>query len=250
MIHIAFNHFLTTPRRIRKKIRELGVKCRIVKPEEGIIVTRSKDVVINWGCGLDYRTSKPCKILNAQILDKLAQIELLQEADVRIPSIYHSVEDIEKYPVLSRLPSSHGGSDIIVVNNKAEAKLHNRDRYFTQLIDKKSEFRVHVLGGKSVEITRKVASDGVNPDEHIAWNTDFGFYQREIKNNPAVERVLNDIASKAAIACKYDFCAVDIILSKKGNFFVLECNSAPSLEVERRLDKYSEYFVNIHEDLQ
>lgn len=103
---------------------------------------------------------------------------------------------------------------------------------YVQYVQKKQEYRIHVLNGEVVDVQRKARRKDV-PDDQINWmvrNHDNGFI---FARDEGLGEVPEDVPAQALLAvkvCGLDFGAVDVIYNEKqGKAYVLEVNTAPGL---------------------
>lgn len=92
--------------------------------------------------------------------------------------------------------------------------------YFQQLIETASaphDYRVFVIDGKVIAAMKRTGSSWVN-------NVAAGGQCEAVKPN----EVMAELALKAALAVDIDYCGVDIIQAKTGEYYVLEVNSIPA----------------------
>ena len=150
--------------------------------------------------------------------------------------------------VVRNVVQGHSGAGIEIVTAADLVKIMGggqefpRAPLYTAYVRKAQEYRIHVMNDKVFFVQRKARKMDV-PDENVNWqvrNLDGGF----IYANVDVE--VSDVAKQYAIAAVealgLHFGAVDIIETKRGNFFVLEVNTACGL-AGTTLDKYAEAFT-------
>lgn len=209
------------------------------------------DVVINWGRSSPHSSFEgPARVLNdhraiAIASNKLKSLQALKEAGVPIPefttskAIAREWANIAETVVVCRtILTGHSGAGIVLANNGREvvdAKL------YTEYLKKIHEYRIHILGDHSVFVQRKARNREV-PDDQVNWqirNHANGFIFAHLDVN-VPDRVI-DIARKAVKALGLDFGAVDLIVNKNREAYVLEVNTACGLE-GTTLEKYTEYF--------
>jgi hypothetical protein len=187
---------------------------------------------VGWG--------KPGSHLNRSIPpNKLWEMEKCKSAGVSVVQFSRNPNDIPG-PVFSRLLSHTKGRDIIRVENGVWTALHRRASrlrrgrglpyqgdFYTGVIPKAKEYRVHVFDGKAVRSGTKMKQTGETSDEQPIWNLDHGFQIRY--EHPAPDGAKKE--AKAAVeACGLDFAAVDVLESAvDGRFYVLELNCRPGL---------------------
>ena len=124
------------------------------------------------------------------------------------------------------------GKDLWVAKSYAELfNIHQgqqlgNDWYASELIDKAREFRVYIVEGRVVTIAEKTPD---NPDA-VAWNVAQGGEFNVLKWDewvPIMEGIR--VAVESFKLTSLDFGGVDIMMSKTGEFYQIEINSAPSL---------------------
>lgn len=194
--------------------------------------------IVNWGLRISGR-----------LLSSLGQTVCLnKEAPINKPEALQRMKDggVKTVPFLqgkwiSRPKMTRKGRGMKVI-----------DGLITQHIDKQLEFRCDVMNGGVFRIHVKKG-----PADMLAWNRceagEWKTYgvkdmRKRVSDEHGVSKevVTNVIAqSKAAVASlKYDFGAVDVIIDGDGNPYVLEVNSAPSLN-EAGLSKYANRIIRI-----
>lgn len=198
------------------------------------------DVIIRWGSSAPLAT-KALQINSAESIavtaNKLAALQKMHEAGVPVPgfasldTVFESFSEGRlKLPIIGRSLYHHSGRDFYFCKSTADvAKAFSNDRveYFISYIEINREFRVHVIGDKIIKVIEKVeseegATDKIIRSNHLGWQ----FKKILVDDTPLK---IKQIARAAIKALSLDFGAVDIILDKKNNVYVLECNSAAGL---------------------
>jgi hypothetical protein len=98
--------------------------------------------------------------------------------------------------------------------------------FYTLLIPKRREYRVHVFDGLAVRSGTKIKENGEFTDPQPIWNLDHGF---QIRYEHPAPNGAKAVAKAAVAALELDFAAVDVIEDQNGNFYVLEVNCRPGL---------------------
>lgn len=218
----------------KKLAQELGCKCSRFAWK----VPWEEKLVINYGS--KYRGD----ILNGNVItNKIKVSKILEENEIRTPKIYMKDEEIpdEAFPLLARRKYHSQGRDVIYIHNREQLENLDKNRYdyLIQYINKKSEYRVHVLGDYDTLVRVKIAeeynSDPIVRSKKNGW--------KQISYDREFEEALIELARKTIKILNYDFGAVDII-RRKNRLYVLEVNSAPGLE-PRNIKRYAEYFRNL-----
>lgn len=201
-----------------------------------------KDWLIRWGNrgGAGWRPRNG--VINSQHAlqnntDKLEAHRQLSEAGVPVPDWATSREEFREeldYPVLGRQREHARGEDINLI-------LQWRDDYFTDnewfvdYVPTDREYRMHVVDGEVV-CTHEKRKQSDAPNHPYIRNSETGYIFMEPREQPPTEQLAID----AVGALGLDFGAVDIIREEETNdFYVLEVNSAPSLD-EANLERYGQ----------
>ena len=235
------------------KVLALALGGKILKIAGSQYQHRPGDVIINWGNGGEAPPSclnKPEQV--RLIANKLSAFGVFQSAGVPVPAFASTQEGVswDGLTVVRHKLTGHSGEGIELVEKKEDLP---PAPLYVQYIRKESEYRVHVGrssrrrelagvvgeageddGGASIT-TIAVQRKGRNastPDNLVNWkirNHDNGFvYVRSGFDTP---QAVLDAASRAIVASRLDFGAVDIVYNaKEGKAYVLEINTAPGLE--------------------
>jgi glutathione synthase/RimK-type ligase-like ATP-grasp enzyme len=123
----------------------------------------------------------------------------------------------------------HAGKKFFVCNSDVEVQRAilrcGPGWYATELVDKAAEYRVFVLQDRVIRISTKHQN---NPGE-VAWNVGNGANAVGMARKNWPLDVIK-VAIKAARKLGLDFTAVDVCVSKAGQAYVLEANTAPGLQ--------------------
>lgn len=172
---------------------------------------------------------------------KVYQALMLSTANLPIPktirATHPDVDALEKelgFPFVSKTPNSTQGKGIRLIRDKAEldSLTRGKEYIFQEFIEYEADYRVHVVGAKAFCPYRRTALEG-----DFRANVSLGGSMEKVENEVDLATISN-MATAAAAAMKLEFCGVDIIKDKKGNFYVLETNSDPGFkEVEEITDE-------------
>ena len=108
----------------------------------------------------------------------------------------------------------------------------------SKYIDKKSEYRVHILGDYDTIVNVKIPDEDKENSDLVVRSKNNGWIQ--VTYNGEFKDELIELARKVIKILNYDFGAVDII-RRKNRLYVLEVNSAPGLE-DCKLKRYADFF--------
>ena len=195
------------------------------------------DFIVNYGA------NEPTAHLNSHIIyNKYNQFCILKKNGISVPEFYSKseLEKCKSFPVLGRRIYHSQGKDIIFINSKKELYSTPQSRYdfLVKYYPITSEYRAHVLGKYVDFISAKVQENKDEDTFDKIRSRRLGWIQVEYEGEFTQQII--DIAKKSISALGFDFGAVDIIRSKD-RLYVLEVNSAPSLE-ERKLVLYANFF--------
>lgn len=171
-------------------------------------------------------------------VDKLRFYELIRNKDYAIPytldpTVAYSWLVDEGVKVIARTTvTGMGGEGIDVLRTEEDWDTTKKYKVFTKYIPKRHEYRVHVVDGAVITISKKVMPNGNKPEGNN-WEVrshDNGFIFQRVEEQDVPKQVLS-----AAIDCVarvgLTFAGVDVIYNeKKKQAFVCEVNSAPGIE--------------------
>lgn len=142
---------------------------------------------------------------------------------VPTPTVYESVDDIQRYPVIGRPDRHRAGRLLFLCHGKSEVRRASvlGATHFLEFIPDAREFRVHIAFGRSIKIAEKVGGTGLVKNRQNGW---YFAYPQDFNHKITLRRV----AKEAVASIGLDFGAVDVLYSS-GKFFVLEVNTAPAL---------------------
>jgi glutathione synthase/RimK-type ligase-like ATP-grasp enzyme len=216
------------------------------------------DYIINWGNSEERFNGQyintPASVSTAS--DKLKTAETLGNFGVSQPDFTTNREVAVQWlndgcGVLARklLRASEGRGLVLVTTDMAVDDIPTAPMY-TKYIPKTTEYRVHVLGGRVIDVQEKKRNMEV-PDDEVNWqirNHGNGFiFARDGVVAPDCV-VANSIRAVAALAL--DFGAVDVgYNAKRDKCRVYEVNTAPGLE-GTTLEAYYKAFSEVLPEIQ
>jgi len=198
-------------------------------------------VIIRWGTRENIKANnsiiynKAGAIANAT--DKLVSRQLFIKKGVNTPRLLNQVDDYVNGIIIARPLIHSKGKNFVVLNNRQELENHWRAGwYYSEFIDKVREFRVHVGHSKVLALMEKH-----NPKNgNIAWNRAVNSSEpfTRITQSQSDEQKLLPVlqeAIKAVNALGLDMGGVDVILDSSGIAYILEVNTAPTLNSSPRV---------------
>lgn len=204
------------------------------------------DYLIRWGNrgSTPYRPSE--EVFNSRTnlnhtSDKLESLDILESAGINVPEYTtdrDALGDDIDYPALGRDESHTRGEDIRLILQQRDDYFGESADYFVEYIPTEREYRMHVVNGEVIETHEKRLLSNEDPQPPYLRNHETGWIFAE----PREREPPNRLAKDAVGALGLDFGAVDIIRGEDGEFYVLEVNSAPSLE-ESNLQAYGDTFA-------
>lgn len=177
--------------------------------------------------------------------DKLYTLTMLSENGIRVPEFGLEFETATK-PFFARERYHKKGKDIEIYKSEDiidYKHLRNTKHYWIKYIPVNSEYRVHVMNDTVIQICKKIPNDDTHENDMIR-NLEHGWHFAEARNWENGYNKLKEMAIASVKILGLDFGAVDIILGKDKNYYVLEVNTAPGLD-NKRLDLYVENFLRL-----
>lgn len=184
--------------------------------------------------GVPMEASPRC--LNARpAMDKFHELCVLHSAGVFVPPHKTRIDevDFQHHPVWFARKVDHvRGRDLMPVWSPQEAdwRLAAGWQYFTAALEVHHEYRTWMFRGRHLGTYRKDMVDPAQFKKHGRGHLN-GFSFNRHKDPPEAMRQLAD---SALTALGLDFGAVDIIQDRCGGYTVLEVNTAPGIDHERR----------------
>jgi hypothetical protein len=117
--------------------------------------------------------------------------------------------------------------------------------YISELFPKTREYRIIYVFGEPLLILRKKAPEDLGPEQ--PWNHANGSFFQTVKNWKTCRLTPTGVIEKLreAFFIKHaHIVGVDVMLSKDGEYSVLECNACPSLLIEDNLHKVADYITH------
>lgn len=219
--------------------------------------------VVNWGCrpSVLRRLNIIWPVLNADIslaCGKVSAFTALQGAGLPVPRFTTNHESVlpdrpdrafyRRGKYLARRDHLTGGAGIEVVES-GEQPTAAYD-FCVQVVAKAHEVRLHVLGTEVRCEQVKYVPVGSNV---LIRNYDNGarFSAKPIDRvmDSDIANIGRDIAVRAAAACHLNFTAIDMALTRNGEWVIFELNSAPGItrreendEAHLMSDSYTAYY--------
>jgi glutathione synthase/RimK-type ligase-like ATP-grasp enzyme len=160
--------------------------------------------------------------------NKLTAFKCFEEAKVVTPqwTADKLVAESWDHTLFARMKlTGHSGEGIVVVAKGEEIP---DAPLYTNYIFKEREYRVHVVRGKVIDQQRKIRDPNKEVKSWKIRSHENGFIY--VRNGIMPDIARHEAAINACKALGLDFGAVDLIQDIKGNYYVLEINTAPGLE--------------------
>ena len=182
-------------------------------------------------------------------LNKIEQFNNFANSGISSPRFATNSEDARRLGAKTlfarTLVNSTNGRGIIEFGGDDEQ--YPRAPLYTEYIQKKAEYRVHVFNGEVIDVQQKKKRRGVDEEDRNTRvrNMANGYvYTREGITPPAG---LGDLAIAAVRAVGYQYGAVDIIFNEKRNqCYVLEVNSRPGL-MGTTVERYADALIKAYD---
>lgn len=199
--------------------------------------------VINWGASEVSKEARKCRVLNppelvSQAGNKLAFFRFIANKDPSVRLVPWTADKTVAYKWLTQKLTvvcrqsltGHSGRGIIIVEPGPGAVELASASLYTQYVPKESEWRIHVMNGKTIFRQRKIKDpDVAEPKTWKVRSHDNGFIYQHL--DLTVPKDVEEQALKVMRASGLFFGAVDVIYhGKSQKAYVLEVNNAPGLE--------------------
>lgn len=203
------------------------------------------DYLIRWGSrtSVSYRPSEEPINSRSAIranTDKYSSLQELDAAGIPVPEYTRDRDEISEtfgYPALGRAEEHTRGEDINLILQWRDAYLTSGNDFFTEYIPTDLEYRMHVVNGEVVKVHEKRLRSEADNHPFIR-NAETGWVFVEPREGPPDDQLAID----AVGALGLDFGAVDVVRGEDGTEYVLEVNTAPSLD-EANLRRYGDAFA-------
>jgi len=207
------------------------------------------DLVIRWGSRRRI-TSPRDTVLNPrrkirQNTDKRNAMAVLDDADIPVPAYTDSAADVGldgtplTYPVLGRATQHAQGSDINLILQERDLNLTDND-FFVDYVPTQMEYRVQVFNGEIVKVHEKrLETEAANEGDYTPYIRNHQKRWVFVNERGSTPDEVRTHAIDAVDALDLDFGAVDVIHAETGEVYVLEVNTAPTLD-ENNLRRYGE----------
>lgn len=192
---------------------------------------------VSWGSHLELGGTTT---LNARVRgDKLAELKAFAQCGVPCPVVKEELTeaDFAERPLwLARKLAHKGGTDLRPVTQPDEAAWRKTAgwAYFTAREPIKREIRTWVFRGKHLATYEKKM---LRPEEYtgLGRNHKYGFGFSRLLDDCETAVTSHAVCDQALTALGLDFGAVDVIQRPDNSLCVLEVNTAPGIENERRI---------------
>ena len=209
------------------------LRLRGLAPRRGFL---KGDKVICWG---NHHPGVPEGVTlllnNPPLIGKLTELQLLAKEGVSVPP--HRAGIVEGW--LGRTSNHHEGDDLLYPIDPRTIS------FSTQKLDVVREFRVHVLGGKSI----RVGERRPRQENHHPWirshQAGWGIYY-DAAAHEGFRGKGRELAKKAVDVLQLPFAAVDLWLLADGTWVIGEVNRRPGIEgntVAKYVEKVLELLV-------
>jgi len=201
-----------------------ALDCPCINPYETkdyMFSKKNYDLVINYG------VSSPTK--GAKKLNKSAAVKLTKnklecfDALEDTPKILHTTDyntarawiQQGRTVVVRKVIDADNSKGIFFCNTLQQLGKHKDAPLFTRYIEHTNEYRVNVFQGKVLSVYDKTVVNG--------------FFKFKLQVLMEKTKKLQEIAKIVYEKTGIDWCGIDLLKTAKGNYFILEVNSAPIL---------------------
>lgn len=221
-------------------LADLGVPAVRIRTKAGIeaAVAKPRGTLIGWGEALPNVGTRPALNRNP-LKDKLVELQKLKEGGVLVPEFAiantHPTGNMGGVPGagwLTRTRNHQSASDLLYPSATAD--------FYTKKLNITEEWRVHVFGGKSIRVGKKVPGDEAAAHAWIrslasGWKLDYGASLQ----GHAKAALIRGVSKAAVAALGLHFGAVDVGITADGLVVVFEVNTAPGLTTDNTALAYA-----------
>ncbi len=231
--------------------RRLGIE--VYFPTDDILIRRRNQLQphVNWGWAGSLRGAE--KVLNRDLSicrSKVKTFKEFQEAKLPHPRWSESLDELlrecqEGRTIFLRRDGLTGGEGITPFR-VGEPIPEARWDFAVERVSCSRELRIHVFCGRVIaEQVKLVPPGNTNPIHSFKNGCTFSTQQLDRFLTPSLLERARSLCIKAVEAAKLDFGAVDLILNKREDFYLLEVNSAPGLRSEPVFTAYQQEFQKL-----
>lgn len=265
-IYVGYNkRSFSTAKAIRDSFLEKGEDCRIINDKK---FKKKPKIFIRWGNSYKEAPEGSIEINSMEAVKRTSNklrmaYALIKKEGVNFPTAYISPlsaarlleeegmmesgqNQLEGFQVMQdNMDLYYRNSSGVVRRRSSRA---DGDLYGTAPIDRAREFRVHVFNGRTLGVYEKIPH---SEDQLYCKNDNCDFRRIDMaeESNREALRGVRPMTRLAVEALGLVFGGVDVIISKSGEIFVNEVNSAPSLN-SINIDRYYEEIKNYVKELE
>jgi glutathione synthase/RimK-type ligase-like ATP-grasp enzyme len=208
------------------------------------------DIIIRWGNRIHIE-SNGAKVINlskgiANASNKAKARQIFQENNISCPKTWINEEILDyTFPLICRPYFHRKGQNFNIINNidQLEHLWSQTDEetslYYSKIIDKSNEYRVHVGHGKVLLIHEKPLKEGEIRGNQAITGLSWG----NVLNWSEYKQKLCKLACDGVKVLGLSTGAVDIIKGKDKKYYILEVNTAPTLnDSPYSCQRYAKYF--------
>lgn len=235
----------TTARLLRDKLQELLGERILLSNRQG----RNREVVINYGSGEHWIT---CQHNSPEFVSlctgKYTFSNLLRENGFYVPDFRRGVPT--SYPAVIRESLVEcGARGLHVARNEKEYNEGNFSTNFwwTPYVRTRSEFRVHVINGEPVKVSKKLYKQQDAEESDLPIRSHLrGYYFKLIEDEKwrSWEKMV-ELVHKLSSVLTGTFYGLDLGFdAEKQDYFIFEANSAPGL-IDTTANIYAQHLQQI-----
>lgn len=201
---------------------------------------RRVDQLLRWGSSrrIDYipeiqTINKRTSIANSS--DKISAFQDMERAGVPVPNYSTNHQELN-YPMLARTNGEMQGRGIVPIMQSEDIQAQNLNPdFYSEYIPTKLEYRVHVVDDEIVKVSQKVLEEPEDYDPFVR-NYETGYrFKNPRTRHPGIQQ-----AVAAVNSLDLDIGAVDLVIGEDDRPYVLEVNTAPSLQEGVSLEAYGD----------
>lgn len=204
-----------------------------------------KNIRLNFGCGKGGDDLINQGSFVRLLSHKGRFSDFITSQNIFTPSFSRDIPKESDFPIIIRKSlSSFGGKGIIGVSNYEEYRKFIGE-YWTTFYNIRSEFRVHVIGGRIIRVFKKVSRE----EEERAFpirNAANGWHFSLVENLSKMPKLIELIEEVSEVFGTRCYFAADVgWVQNLHKWLLLECNTAPGMNNSTTAELYAENLIGM-----
>lgn len=148
-------------------------------------------------------------------------------------TVFSKIESLDElsFPVITKPEFGHSGIGIRFFKSKDDLKANSFEKrtVFSEIIDKKSEYRCYVYKGEVFTLLNRTPLNDKSKMIHSIGKEKMDFCYTKVPYLKLQDKLKVIIEKYTNLFSNIEFMALDLIEDKDGKFYIVELNSMPGL---------------------